>query len=957
MIDASSPIRAGRLANVSFLLVLLIAAASTVAVPARAFAQAESGASAVAGSLVDPDGRAVAKARITIRNTETGYTRTVTTDDVGRFRLAPLPVGTYQVETTVAGFAPLSLPGVQLRVGESPSVALTLTVANVAEAVSVTASPMLLDTAGQSSGTNIPLKAIDDLPIRGRAFPEFAQLTPALIQESDRAGMVISGQRSINSNVAIDGADFNDPLQGNQRGGNEAVFFFPQSAVNEFQVVRSGAGAEVGRTSAGFVNVVTKSGTNKTRGDAFYFNRNKSLTSADAFDQKLNNQQNQFGGSGGGPLRQDKAFFFVALEQNLLRVPFVVKFNQQAAGVVVPDSLKALEGEKFGTNNPTAFFGRSDFELSGSQRLNLQYTFSRLSGKNFNFDSPQQSTAESANYTRRNSSNGLKGAWQSLLGSAMVNEAKAQVATDNREENPNVNAPQIVITGFGTLGGDAGRPRVFRNTRTQVSDNLTLVRGRHDVRAGIDINVTYAEQERESNTLGRFDYTSLANYVNGVVSRYRQTVPGFDPKDLVYTGTQKEVGVYLQDKLQFTDMTLTAGLRWDGQWNPQPTKPNPALASISTIPNDLKMWQPRLGLAWNVKGRASSVVRASAGLYSARTPANLFQRVFTDNGISTVAIDSRTDSRILGWVSNGQALQTLPAGTVIPLQRVFGFDPAFQNPTTFQAAVSLDQQISNRTLVSLGYIHAHTSNLQRRLDKNLLPPTPNEFGLPIYPASRPNTAFAQIEVNESLAKSNYEALVLTGTERLGRLYSQINYTFAINKDDDSNERNFSRETIQNVFDPGSEYAYSKQDVRHSFNISSVLDLGRGLTFGGILIGRSGFPYTAVIGSDQQRDANDDNDRAIINGRVTDRNAFRQPSFFNLDLRLSKAFRFGGQRLDVIAEVFNATRASNMSYGNDSISIYGTPAAPVATAGQALFAPSTARFGGARQMQLGARLTF
>lgn len=758
----------------------------------------------------------------------------------------------------------------------------------VAETVSVTASTVLLDTAGPAAGTNIPLKAIDDLPIRGRAFTEFAQLTPALVQESDRSGMIISGQRSINSNVAIDGADFNDPLQGNQRGGNEAVFFFPQSAVNEFQVVRSGAGAEVGGTSAGFVNVVTKSGTNQARGDAFYFNRNRRLTSADAFDQKLNNQQNQFGGSAGGALRADQAFFFVAAEQNYLRVPFVVKFQPPSAGVVVPDALKALEGEKQGTNNPTAFFGRTDLQLSAGQRLNLHYTFSRLTGTNFNFDSPQQSVAESANYTRKNSSNGIKTAWQSILGAAMVNEVRAQVATDNRDENPNVNGPQIVITGFATLGGDAGRPRLFRNTRTQVSDNLSMVRGRHDVRTGFDLNVTYAEQQRESNTLGRFDYTSLANYLAGNVSRYRQTVAGFDPDDLLYKGTQREFGVYVQDKMQFGNVALTAGLRWDGQWNPQPTRPNPALASISTIPNDLEMWQPRLGLAWNVGRASSTVVRASAGLYSARTPANLFQRVFTDNGLTSVTVDSRTDARILGWVANGRALETLPAGTLIPVQRVFGFDPEFQNPTTFQGALSIDRQISDRTMVSIGYIRAHTSNLQRRLDKNLSPPTNNDDGLPIYPAIRPNPTFAQIEVNESQAKSNYDAAVLTGTARLGRLHAQLNYTYAINKDDDLNERNFSRETTQNVFDPGREYTYSKQDVRHSFNISSVLNLGGGVTVGGVLIGRTGFPYTAVIGSDQQRDANDDNDRAIINRRITERNAFRQPSFFNLDLRLVKA---------------------------------------------------------------------
>ena len=134
---------------------------------------------------------------------------------------------------------------------------------------------------------------------------------------------MIAGQRSINSNVSIDGADFNDPQQGNQRGGNETAFFFPQSAVREFQVVHSGVGVEVGRTGGGFINVVTRSGANQWQGDAFYYNRNKTLTSADAFGRKHDNlRQNQFGGA---HRRRDRRriapFVFAAVEQNLLRCP------------------------------------------------------------------------------------------------------------------------------------------------------------------------------------------------------------------------------------------------------------------------------------------------------------------------------------------------------------------------------------------------------------------------------------------------------------------------------------------------------------------------------------------------------------------------------------------------------------------------------------------------------------
>lgn len=260
--------------------------------------------------------------------------------------------------------------------------------------------------------------------------------------------------------------------------------------------------------------------------------------------------------------------------------------------------------------------------------------------------------------------------------------------------------------------------------------------------------------------------------------------------------------------------------------------------------------------------------------------------------------------------------------------------------------------------VSIGYIHNRTLHLQRRLDKNLFAPTIDAAGTPVFPTTRPNTTIAQLDVNESTARSQYDALVLTADGRQGRVQWQVTYTFAKNWDDDSNERNFSRQTTLNPFDLGAEWAPSKQDVRHNVNANAVANLPGGITFSSILLARSGFPYTAVIGSDQQRDGNDDNDQAVINGRIAGRNSFRQPRFFNLDLRLGKGIRFGqGREVHVLIDVLNATRASNKNFGNDSISVFGTAASPVATAGQALFAPSTARFGGPRQVQLGARVSF
>jgi len=448
--------------------------------------------------------------------------------------------------------------------------------------------------------------------------------------------------------------------------------------------------------------------------------------------------------------------------------------------------------------------------------------------------------------------------------------------------------------------------------------------------------VNDAQQQREDNVQGRYDFKSLADFQAGKISRYRQTVLTFNPDDAFFKGRQQEAAAYVQDKIAFgTNVTVTAGFRWEGQWNPQPTKPNPAIPYTATIPNDLKQWQPRGGVAWDISGTGTTVARISGGRYVARTPATLFQRVFTDNGITTFAVDSKFDPSVLKVVTYPTALSSVPAGISIAAPRVFGFDPTFQNPRSWQGSALVEQLIGKSLTASIGYVHSSTSNLQRRFDRNLFAPTINEFGMPIFPLTRPDPTIGVLSINESTAHSRYDALLLSMTRRLAnRFQVQANYGFARNMDDDSNEHLFRREPVLNPFDLGKEWSYSKNDVRHNVNVNGLADLPGGFTVGAILFARTGLPYTAVVGFDTQNDANDDNDRAIIDGHVVGRNSLRQPAFFDLDVRLLKAFRFGsGREIELIAEVFNVTRATNLNMGPDSASSFGTAAQPVASGGQ------------------------
>ncbi len=189
------------------------------------------------------------------------------------------------------------------------------------------------------------------------------------------------------------------------------------------------------------------------------------------------------------------------------------------------------------------------------------------------------------------------------------------------------------------------------------------------------------------------------------------------------------------------------------------------------------------------------------------------------------------------------ALTAIPTGFILPA-RVFGFDPNFKNPRSFQTSATVEQKVSEDLVFTAGYIHNSTYNLQRRLDRNLFPPTLQPSGFPIFRTTRPNPTIAQLEINESSAHSHYDALTLSLRRRFAQRFQfEANYTLASNRDDDSNERNFSRETTLNPFDLKAEEGPSKQDVRHSLNLSGLLDLGHGFTVSAIAVTRSGFPYT------------------------------------------------------------------------------------------------------------------
>jgi hypothetical protein len=946
--------------------VLFLLVVSALLVEANAaLAQSAASRGTISGTVTDPNGDVIPGAKVTIRNADLASERVVTTNDEGHFVSSLLPAGPYIIQVAAQGFALKKPVRVTLGVGSSVQVKLAMTVAGASQNVTVTGRAPTVEgnTTQPIANRTEPVVSnslagltVTYLPNRDRDFSQFAQLAAGVEPAPNYSGLVIAGQRPDASTAAIDGADFHDPLQGGQRGTRDTSFFFPQTVVREFQIVRAGATAEVGDTNAGFINIVTKEGSNKLHGEAFYIGRPSPLSSADTFGHSIDNTQNEFGGSIGGPIKKNKIFYYVGAEQDYLNVPYWTDFAPQAPGTVVPAALAALQRQVVGHSDPTGVFARTDFVLNNSNTLNLQFNYNRLNASGLDDGSTRSLATPDNNFNLTGDSYWVRGTLNTLFGSTKVNQLLAQWARDDRNLTPSSATPEFFINGFGVLGGNSVYPNRYQSNNARFGDDLSIVRGKLQLHLGGEFAYDPAHQQREANLNAMFSYNSLADFLANNIRRYQQTfITGND----LYSGAVCEFGLYVNAKYTVNEkLTLTAGLRWDAQWNPQPPNPNPFIPLTTQIPSDLNQWQPRLGVAYAASPK--TVFRGSAGAYDAPTPATYFQRVFTDNGLNTVTADSYYDPSLLPLFANGaHALQGVPPGLTTPAAFVVGIDPNFRNPRSFQVSGSIERQLNAKTTLTAAYVGNSTWDLQTLVNQNLFPPAYFTTGTPVFPSVRPDETVGQLMVNRSSAHSSYDAMQLTaGFQLPHRSQVNANYTLARTRDNDSNLGPF---TISSPLDPlnlATNATYSSFDVRNSFNINAITNLPYGFKFNPILQWHSGFPYNPIIGFDSQNDGNDWNDRAILNGLVAPRNIFRQPTFFNLDIRFVKdiTLKGEGRHLDLFMDIFNLTGAGNRDFGPESVSLFGPPSAPIYSARQALFAPDTNHFGSARQVQFTVRLT-
>jgi Carboxypeptidase regulatory-like domain/TonB-dependent Receptor Plug Domain len=938
-------------------------------------AQSEATTGVIEGTVVDESGGVLPGATVTLRNTATNFEKVLVTGSDGKFRALLLPLGPYRITIELSGFAKLVREGINLEVGQTITLKLPLQVAAAGE-ITVTAAAPVVETSRVEGTVRIDERAIDDLPVNGRNFLDFTKMTPgvSIVQGPDGDELSINGQKGIQNNISVDGADFNNPFFGEQRGGQRPAFTFNLDAVEEVVVVADGANAEFGRSSSGFVNVVTKSGTNKIQGSAHGFYKNQDLSSraqqpGGGLAPKVDENQTQAGFTLGGPLVRDKAFYFLSADYQKGRSTKQTDPTRIDPRVVDYFASIGDPGENLPiqrTNDARVLLGKVDWRPSEQHLVTLRYTYTWAQQANGTFD--VDSWGRSANAIENDHSNAGTGTIISNLSSTMLNEVRFQYAREDRPRpysGPIVNGRPLPDTAFDfarafRFGEPFFIPVKYYDERYQLNENLSLLRGDHTWKGGIEYNQVSSNQTFLgfangryifSSTNGFLNYTKNPNYVEcsdgsssqvgtcpagasitGPVLLFLQQA-GANGHTVEDAGTQKipqkEPAVYLQDSwLPRSNLTVSYGLRWEAQIEPDPITPPDKVffapfigktvvtaagpqtfPSNGKIPSDYNMWQPRLGVSWDPKGDGKGVVRGTAGVFYARVPGLVLASSRSTNG--TLGQSIFRDSALTGVLGPVPAYPNLipPSQIGAPfLPDVFVFDRHFKNPRTLAASISYEREVLQGLALLIKGNVARGQDLTRFVNRNdPLLGSPWSTGLPPGGANGINT----LTTIESRAKSNYWGITVGANQRWnGKFQYQVYYTYSKDRSDDDNERDPFTFRYAKITDLGPEYGYSDRDQRHRVNAWLLYEAPWALDISLRYAYRSAQPQSITATGAV---ANTPQDRINPDGSVTQRNLGRKNNQFNsLDLRLSRDFKVAGDRVMIqpIIDVFNVFNSAN-----------------------------------------------
>ncbi|OFW34018.1 MAG: hypothetical protein A3J28_04880 [Acidobacteria bacterium RIFCSPLOWO2_12_FULL_60_22] len=851
------------------------------------FGQATS--SAISGLVRDPSQAVISGATVTVTNVETGINRVRETDSQGRYRFGDLTPGTYQVTVSMAGFSRETRKDLVVLVGQELPVNFALQVGAVEQEVVVTGEAPVVETTISSVATNVSQEQLRELPLNGRAFTDLVTLNPGAVTPHVSQGrgpnygfatqLSVAGARTDANTFRIDGTDMMDTR--NMNPGSAAGVQLGVDTIREFQVVTTNGKAEYGRNAGAVINAVSRSGTNEWHGSAFEFLRNDKLD-ARRFEDPGDLppfKRNQFGGTFGGPIKQDKTFFFLGYEGLRQRLNESAVWNVPTAegrrgiGVLEPGEVVdprivpylnlyplpngAILGGGIGLyvadeSQPTMEnFGsaRIDHNISENDFFFARYTGSRAdSSKTGNLLSPQVSTSSRHLFTMQEDhifSHTLLNTFRVGFNRSFGFSAPGQVkGGENLGFAPGVPLGELeagngsVISTLGPAG--IGIVDDLQNA-FQYEDNVTYTRGAHTMKFGAMAERFQWNSDNPAFWQGSYNFFDLREML-----LVRRVDPVFRlPESSTNRGLRTWLlAFFAQDDYRVTpSLTLNLGFRWE--FTTGISEVNNKIAYLRNGPltstlNDLvqgKLWEnhmrnfePRLGFNWAIGQDQKTSLSGGFGIYHNQILHNSFVSFRDQLPFNFRASPQNLDARSAFPDIEGVVRA---AGLRFNASRHFDFEN-FKVPTFYRYNLTVQRQLPGEMAARIGYVGALGRHMARRQLLNVFPqPVVQPDGSLFFPRTPVpqalNPGFGRIEWMSSDVNSTYSSLVASLQKRFSRgLTFQANYTWSKSLDDFSqSETNYSGQTGANAQwgpDRSLDRARSTFNVPHVFVFNGIYEL-------------------------------------------------------------------------------------------------------------------------------------
>lgn len=898
-------------------------------------AWAQGGNGQISGTIRDEQGAVLPGATVTLINQESGVSRTTVSEADGAYRFLALPPGKYSLRATLSGFAIEEVHDIGITIGLELRRDFTLKIQTLAESVIVTGESPVVDTTKSEVAGVVTQNQIETLPINSRQYLSLALLMPGTTLDATRSffpTVNVGASMTFNST-----ANIVDGMINNWAEDGEPRQNFPEDAVQEFKVSNVQNKAEYGLTTAGVVQVVTKSGTNHFGGDVFEFFRDKALNAKNVFEvEKPAFRRNQFGGSVGGPIQTNRMHFFGAAERTKVDQFYTVNTG-------LPQFYSAVEGTFPMPFYRNLYLGRVDWQITPAQTVFARYAHE---DEKSTCGGCGGTTATAAGYDQETPRRGLVIAHTWIRTNHQLNDFRFQyayggyyIAPGGTEIWKRVNEfpPERLnrlsrAYYFPSLTYGSSFDELGPESRWEFKDTYAVTHESHDIKFGGEFSYNPYREENTGDILGTFTFSQDQFFDPADPTSLEQlqgaaTFSSSFPPVHTYHPSKYYVAFVQDDWKVGAGLTLNLGLRYERLYGCCNEDLDPSIFP-TPIPyidvskrGDKDNFGPRVGFAWDVVNNGKTVVRGGYGRYYGHTRILGTLDEFRNFVRQTVFISNPPYPDPYGGRNPIEFVEAGPTNI-----SVFANDYSQPQANQFNAGVS--QQIGADFAVHVDGIYTNTNRDRKILDINAPDPTTGV---------RPDPTFGRVDRYQSTGEVRYRAVYARLEKRFShRTQALVTYSYTRSRD------NYPIYRYIDPFNLGFDFGPSDGERRHSLVASGSVLIPWDIVLGAVWNIRSQLPWSATAGIDLNGDGENtdlvpgtsrnsgsrDLNLAAVNawraanglGNV-DPQSIESSRINIVDTRVSKRIKIRGNvSVDLLAQVFNLFNTKNLQaqYGGGRV---------------------------------------